>query len=89
MTYTTTNIKETLKTIKNLKNTNIKTITIWFENNYLIEINKKDQIAVLYEFEPSTEHYHYQGEYQSLIEDLQKGYIIYGKKHRYLGTDTM
>ncbi|WP_323737619.1 hypothetical protein PXD04_11285 (plasmid) [Methanosphaera sp. ISO3-F5] len=87
MTYTTTNIKETIKTIQNIKNTDNTTLTLWFENDYIIEINKKDQKAILYEFEPNTEHYHYQGEYKTLIEDLQKGHIKYGKKHKYLGMD--
>lgn len=87
MTYTTTNIEETIKTIQNIKNTDITTITLWFENDYIIEINKKDQKAILYEFEPTTEHYHYRGEYKTLIEDIKQGYIKYGKKHKYLGMD--
>ena len=87
MTYTTTNLEESIKIIKNLKNMNITTLTLWFENDFIIEINKKDQKAILYEFEPSTEHYYYQGEYQSLIDDLQEGYIKYGKRYKFLEMD--
>lgn len=82
------NIDETINIIENFKqNTNLNTLTLWFENDYIIEISKENCKAILYEFEPSTEHYHYRGEYPNLVEDLKKGYIKYGKEHRFKEMD--
>ena len=43
----------------------------------------------MYEFEPCTEQYHYKGEYLNLMNDLKKGYIKYGKKHKFLEMDVV
>ncbi len=83
MVFTTTNIEKTIKIIENLKNSDYTVLTLWFENDYVIEINKKDLKAILYEFEPCTEHYNYKGEYITLFEDIKKGYIRYGRKHKF------
>lgn len=89
MRYTVKVLEETINLIQNQKNTNINVLTLWFENDYIIEINKKNFKTILYEFEPCTEQYHYKGEYLNLMNDLKKGYIKYGKKHKFLEMDVV
>ena len=51
MLYTVKEVNEVIKTIQTFKeNQFINTLTLWFENNYIIEINKKNYKHILYEY---------------------------------------
>lgn len=64
--------------IKNLSNLPISHISFWFDEDYVVEV-KKNTAPQLYLFEPSTEHYHYKGEYGNFYHDLKKHNAILNK----------
>ncbi|MBQ6219527.1 MAG: hypothetical protein IJJ47_07340 [Methanosphaera sp.] len=83
MIHSINDINKTIKIVENIKQyPRIKRLNIIFEDDYVIEI--KNQKVILYEFEANTEHYYYKGEYTNLINDLKKGYIEYGRKHKFI-----
>ncbi len=81
-------VNEAVELIQNFKDMSISYVDLWFDDDYMVEINSRTNQPELYEFEPNTEHYNYLGEYPNLIEDLKKGHITYGRKnHKFIEMD--
>lgn len=88
MKKTINDINKTIEIIQKFKeNPEINTLTLWFEGDYVIEINKRNNKTILYQFETNSEKYYYQGEYRNLLGHLKEGYIIYGKKYQFMEMD--